>query len=108
MIPGSNFAARISKSDGFLTWGHVIPFWDRALMAVFGQTGPSAGCPQGFLAGPMVGSSRYDILVHVFSQHRNWLDRRHLKTLAWLMVGLLQARGLRLTTWLPSGPSRRE
>ena len=34
----------------------------------------------------------YDTLVHVLSQHRNWLDRRHLKTLAWMMVGLVQSR----------------
>jgi hypothetical protein len=29
---------------------------------------------------------------HVLSQHRHWLDRRHLKTLAWMIVGLQQAQ----------------
>jgi hypothetical protein len=29
----------------------------------------------------------YDTLVQVLSQHENWADRRHLKTLAWMMVG---------------------
>jgi hypothetical protein len=29
----------------------------------------------------------YDTLTGVLSQHRNWLDIRHLKTLAWMMVG---------------------
>ena len=31
-----------------------------------------------------------DTLVHIFRQHQNWLDRRHLKTLAWMTVGLIQ------------------
>jgi hypothetical protein len=41
----------------------------------------------------------YDTLVQVFSQHPNWIDRRHLKTLAWMMRGLMQARGVSLTVW---------
>jgi hypothetical protein len=43
----------------------------------------------------------YDTLVHVFSQHENWADRRHLKTLAWMMVGLMQASVVSLTAWAP-------
>jgi hypothetical protein len=43
----------------------------------------------------------YDTLVHVISQHENWVDRRHLKTLAWMLVGLLQARVVSLTAWAP-------
>ena len=35
-------------------------------------------------------------LFAVLSQHRNWLDLRHLKTLAWMMVGLLQSHTLGL------------
>jgi hypothetical protein len=41
-------------------------------------------------------------IVHVLSQPRNWLDRRHLKTLAWMIVGLLQSRVVSLTAWPPS------
>ena len=31
----------------------------------------------------------YDTLVHVLSQPTPWLDQRHLKSLAWMMVGLI-------------------
>ena len=31
----------------------------------------------------------YDTLVDVLGQHQNWLDLRHLKTLAWMTVGLM-------------------
>jgi hypothetical protein len=49
---------------------------------------------------------RYDTLVHVLSQHANWVDRRHLKTLAWMMVGLMQASMVSLTAWTPDVHSR--
>ena len=29
----------------------------------------------------------YDTLLRMLGQHANWLDLRHLKTLAWMMVG---------------------
>src|SRR5215475_14089972 len=48
----------------------------------------------------------YDTLVHIVSQHQNWLDRRHLKTLAWMTVGLIQSGTTSLTAWAPSGHSR--
>ena len=47
-----------------------------------------------------------DTLVHVLNQPENWVDRRHLKTLAWMMVGLIQARVVSLTAWAPSVHSR--
>ena len=37
----------------------------------------------------------YDTLVAVLRQHQNWQDRRHLKTLAWMIVGLIQAGKIR-------------
>jgi hypothetical protein len=43
----------------------------------------------------------YDTLVQVLSQHRKWLDVRHLKTLAWMMVGLLESGLINLTYWAP-------
>lgn len=48
----------------------------------------------------------YDTLVQVLSQHQNWLDRRHLKTLAWMMAGLIQAGKISLTAWVPYVHSR--
>ena len=55
----------------------------------------------------MEGTPRlYETLVQVLNQHHNWLDRRHLKTLAWMMVGLIQAGKIRLTAWVPDVHSR--
>ena len=48
----------------------------------------------------------YDTLVHVLSQHAKWVDQRHLKTLAWMMVGLIQAGWISLTAWAPDVGSR--
>ena len=48
----------------------------------------------------------YDTLAHILSQHENWVDRRHLKTLAWMIVGLIQARVVSLTAWAPYVHSR--
>jgi len=48
----------------------------------------------------------YHTLVEVLSQHRNWLDLRHLKTLAWMMVGLIQSGMISLTAWAPYVHSR--
>jgi len=48
----------------------------------------------------------YDTLVHVLSQHAKWVEQRHLKTLAWMMVGLIQAGWISLTAWAPYVGSR--
>jgi len=48
----------------------------------------------------------YDTLIDVLSQHQNWLDRRHLKTLAWMMVGLLLSGTISLPEWVPYVHSR--
>lgn len=48
----------------------------------------------------------HDTLVHVLSQHRNWLDVRHLQTLAWMMVGLIQSGKIGLSAWAPYVHSR--
>lgn len=48
----------------------------------------------------------YDTMVQVLSQHKNWLDFRHLKTLAWMVVGLIQSRLISLTAWAPYVLSR--
>jgi hypothetical protein len=38
--------------------------------------------------------SVYDTLGQVLSQQAPWVDLRHLKTLAWMMVGLIKSRGI--------------
>jgi hypothetical protein len=51
-------------------------------------------------------SSLYDTLVQVLNQHANWLDFRHLKTLAWRLVGLIHSSSLSLCAWTPFVVSR--
>jgi hypothetical protein len=48
----------------------------------------------------------YNTLIQALSQHVHWLDLRHLKTLAWMMVGLIQSRRISLTAWTPYVVSR--
>jgi hypothetical protein len=48
----------------------------------------------------------YDTLVAILRQHQNWLDLRHLKTLAWMTVGLMQSGTISLTAWIPYVQSR--
>ena len=48
----------------------------------------------------------YDTLVQVLGQHTNWGDPRHLKTLAWMMVGLIHSGCSSLSAWAPYVVSR--
>ena len=48
----------------------------------------------------------YNTLVQVLSQHAKWLDQRHLKTLAWMMAGLIQSGWISLSAWAPYVVSR--
>src|SRR3990172_4165623 len=48
----------------------------------------------------------YNTLVHVLHPHKHWRDLRHLKTLAWMTVGLRESGNISLTAWAPSGHSR--
>lgn len=41
----------------------------------------------------------YDNLVQILCQHEDWLDKRHMKTLAWMMVGLILTGKIALTEW---------
>jgi hypothetical protein len=43
----------------------------------------------------------YNTLVQVLSQHAKWAEQRHLKSLAWMMVGLMHSGGISLTAWAP-------
>jgi hypothetical protein len=44
----------------------------------------------------------YDTLVVVLSPHQNWVELRHLNTLAWMTVGLIQCGKISLAAWAPS------
>ena len=48
----------------------------------------------------------YGTLTTVLGSHQNWLDVRHLKTLAWMMVGLIESGLISLTEWAPYVHSR--
>jgi hypothetical protein len=48
----------------------------------------------------------YATMVEVLTQHQNWVDLRHLKTGAWMLVGLLQSGLVSLTAWAPYVQSR--
>ena len=48
----------------------------------------------------------YSTLTTVLGSHQNWLDARHLKTLAWMMVGLIESGLISLTEWAPYVHSR--
>jgi hypothetical protein len=48
----------------------------------------------------------YHTLVQVLSQHQKWLDVRHLKTMTWMMVGLIQSGMIGLNAWVPYVHSR--
>lgn len=48
----------------------------------------------------------YSTLTTVLGGHQKWLDVRHLKTLAWMMVGLIESGLISLTEWTPYVHSR--
>ena len=41
----------------------------------------------------------YQTLVQVLSSHKNWLDIRHMKTLAWMIHGLILSGKISLNAW---------
>lgn len=43
----------------------------------------------------------YSELVELCGQPGQWRDLRHLQTLAWMVVGLIQAECVKLTAWVP-------
>jgi len=43
----------------------------------------------------------YSELVALCGQPGQWRDVRHLQTLAWMVVGLIQAECVKLTAWVP-------
>jgi hypothetical protein len=51
-------------------------------------------------------SRLYDTLVAALGQSLPWRDRRHLQTLAWMLVGWLSAAQAGLCAWIPYVQSR--
>jgi len=46
-------------------------------------------------------SRLYETLVSVLRQPQQWLDLRHIQTLAWMMVGLMESGLIGLHAWAP-------
>lgn len=41
----------------------------------------------------------YDTLIQILGQHTHWLDKRHLYTLTWMIVGLIESKVISLPEW---------
>jgi len=48
-----------------------------------------------------VKSGLYHTLIVVLSQVDQWVDKRHMKTLAWMVIGLIESEQIGLTRWIP-------
>lgn len=44
-------------------------------------------------------SNVYDTLIQILGQHKHWLDKRHLYTLTWMIVGLIESKTISLPEW---------
>jgi len=55
----------------------------------------------------MEGTPRlYNTLFSLLGQHSSWKDVRHLHTLTWMIVALIQSKTVSLPTWAPFVKSR--
>lgn len=45
-------------------------------------------------------SRLYDNLMEVYGQHDNWLDKRHLDGLVWMVIGLIWSGKINITEWV--------
>lgn len=48
----------------------------------------------------------YDTLISILGQHTHWLDKRHLYTITWMIVGLIESKVISLPEWAPFVDSR--
>lgn len=48
----------------------------------------------------------YDTLFQILGQHKHWLDIRHLHTLSWMIIGLLNSKTINLPEWATFVDSR--
>jgi len=54
----------------------------------------------------MIKSRLYNTIIKILSQHKKWLDVRHMFTLAWMIVGLIRSEKINLTAWVPYAESK--
>jgi len=45
-------------------------------------------------------SRLYNTIIKILSQHKKWLDVRHMFTIAWMIVGLIRSEKINLTAWV--------
>lgn len=45
-------------------------------------------------------SDLYDTLTQLFGQYKHWKDKRHFKTLAWMVIGLVYTGQISTTAWI--------
>lgn len=53
-----------------------------------------------------INSRLYNTIIEILSQHKKWLDKRHMYTLVWMVVGLIRSGKISLTSWIPFVESR--
>ena len=51
-------------------------------------------------------SRLYNTIIKILSQHKKWLDVRHMFTLVWMVVGLIRSEKISPTAWVPYVESR--
>lgn len=51
-------------------------------------------------------SRLYYTIIKILSQHKKWLDIRHMFTLAWMVVGLIRSEKISPSAWVPHVESR--
>lgn len=49
----------------------------------------------------IITSPLYTTLLVLLSQCKNWQDVRHMKTFAWMVIGLIESETVSLTHWIP-------
>ena len=64
------------------------------------QISPQSGADQA-LTPESVRTRIYEALMAVLRQCRRWVDIRHMKTLAWMVTGLLLTEKISLSAWAP-------
>jgi len=51
-------------------------------------------------------SRLYNTIIKIVSQHQKWLDKRHMYTLVWMVVGIIPSGCVNLTKWIQYVESR--
>lgn len=49
----------------------------------------------------VISTPLYTTLIVLFSQCKAWRDVRHMQTLAWMIIGLIESKTISLTKWIP-------